>query len=525
MNKLKSYAFSFLAGIFMALGYPSILGKSLLITPIIGMTILFGQLFKEKSLKKKVLTLLVFNLAFNTFGFYWITDTLVEFGELPYILAGLLSSLFTFIITPYLWIALFIIHFIQNKKVEILNINGIISFSFAILMTTLEYFSPQQFDVMLGQPFVVLGKYLGFASLFGLPIYSFISYLIVFELIRVLKVKSFCKFNASVILIFIVLNPILINENKQIISRPFNFRVVQANISNYLKMDSEKGAYASVSQVINRYKDLSLAESELELDLIIWPETAYPYLIETDHSNLSASTLPLIFGEIANIKNSNLLIGGYDRNINSNSQSTYKTEYNSAFKLNRQGIIDKIYHKHILIPFGETLPFGPLNKYLSRYIKNISFFSEGEDYPLFRLDSGHSFITTICYELLKPEFIRTYLNSIESKPEVLINLTNDSWYGDTMEPEQHLFLAKWRALEFNIPIIRATNTGISSLILPDGSEPIRLGILKTGNLDYSFSTFKSAPTLFQKFGFATILPLWIIGLIIHLLLIKLKNEK
>jgi len=392
-------------------------------------------------------------------------------------------------------------------------------------MTILEYYSPQQFDVMLGQPFVVLGQYLGFAPIAGLPIYSFFSYLIVFEMIRVIKTKKFSKFNVCLTVSFIILNPVLKNENREVISRPLNLRIVQANISNYLKMDSEKGAYASVSQVINRYHELSLASSELDLDLIIWPETAYPYLIETNHENLKSSTLPLLFSSIALKKSANLLIGGYDRNIKMNPQTNFKSEYNSAFHINNEGILEKTYHKHILIPFGETLPFGPLNKFLSQYIQNISFFSEGIKYPLFNLGSDHTFITTICYELLKPEFIRSYLNSIKRRPGAIINLTNDSWYGDTMEPEQHLFLAKWRALEFNLPIIRATNTGISSIILPNGQEPKRLGILKTGNLDFSLQLYKTAPTPFQIFGFATILPLWIIGLIIHFLLLKLKNEK
>jgi apolipoprotein N-acyltransferase len=107
----------------------------------------------------------------------------------------------------------------------------------------------------------------------------------------------------------------------------------------------------------------------------------------------------------------------------------------------------------------------------------------------------------------------------------MINLTNDSWYGDTMEPEQHLFLAKWRALEFNLPIIRSTNTGITSVIYPDGSESKRLEILKTGNLDLSINLPLQEATFYQKYGFATILPLWIIYLIFHLLLLKLKNDK
>ena len=106
----------------------------------------------------------------------------------------------------------------------------------------------------------------------------------------------------------------------------------------------------------------------------------------------------------------------------------------------------------------------------------------------------------------------------------MINLTNDSWYGKTMEPEQHLFLAKWRALEFNLPIVRSTNTGISSIIYADGSESRRLGVYETGNLDLKISFGRNEKTLYERFGILILLPMFFIYLIFHLLGIKLKND-
>jgi len=114
MEKIKPYAFLLLAGILYALGYPSLIAESLIVTPMIGVGILFYYLLQDNSLKIKVLYLLCFNLAFNLTGFYWIANTLMEFGALPYPLAVLLNALFSLIITPHYWVALFIIHFFRS---------------------------------------------------------------------------------------------------------------------------------------------------------------------------------------------------------------------------------------------------------------------------------------------------------------------------------------------------------------------------------------------------------------------------
>lgn len=529
MANIKPYAFSLFGGILYALGYPSFIGESLLITPMIGMMILFHFVLKSHSLKTRILHLLSFNLGFNYMGFYWIVDTLQEFGHLPFIVAALLSGLFTFIITPHLWAGVLLIHYLFKKKIvsqeEFLK-PGIHSFFLAAFLTTMEYYTPQQFDVMLGQPWIAIGKYLGYASIAGLPIYSFFSYILVFESVSLFHKKGVSKFNLITTLLFIISNPFLHIDTLGSDPKDLNIRVVQANISNFLKTDSEKGTYASVSQVINRYKTLSKEPDEFDtgVDLIIWPETAYPFAITTNKDSIQSTMLPPVMIEVAKSKDAELFIGGYDQ-IKYDGKDFFKSEYNTMFHISNDARLIDTYHKHVLIPFGETLPFGPLNEFLSTKIDNISFFSEGDRFTMFKLKTGHRIISSICYELLKPEFIRDYLNNLEERPHAMVNLTNDSWYGKTAEPEQHLFLAKWRAVEFGLPIIRSTNTGISSVIFPDGSESKRLGVFQTGNLDLKLNLGVIKPTIYQLYGFATILPLWIIYLIFHLVLIKLRNNE
>lgn len=153
-----------------------------------------------------------------------------------------------------------------------------------------------------------------------------------------------------------------------------------------------------------------------------------------------------------------------------------------------------------LIPFGEGLPFGPFNEYLSGIITNISYFGEGETYSGFVTKNNLNFSSVICYEILFPNFVADMLNNQTTESQFMINLTNDSWYGDTAEPHQHLFLSKWRALEFNLPLIRSTNTGITTVIFPDGSETKRLGVGAKTYLDLDIKIAPRTKTLFQILG-------------------------
>ena len=116
MKKFVPYILCFIAGLLFALGYPSVLAESLLVTPIIGTIILFHYVLIAHSLKARILKLLLFNLGFNLLGFYWISDTLVEFGKLPFVVAFLIHLTFTLIITPHLWIAIIATHLLASKN-------------------------------------------------------------------------------------------------------------------------------------------------------------------------------------------------------------------------------------------------------------------------------------------------------------------------------------------------------------------------------------------------------------------------
>ena len=526
MNNLKPFLFLFIAAVFYTIGFPNIFSIQVPFLSIVGTSVLLHYIFQERSFKKQFVYYLYFNLIITIISFYWITQTLQDFGNLPFIVAAIMNSLYSFILNPQYWLLIFLLFYIRKKHKALEEkyfINGIFSILLAFFLTTTEYFIPQQFPVMLGQPWIIFGEHLGLASILGLPAFSFFSYLLAIELKRL---KDFSKLNILFISLFAITNLILTSSKESDKYQDLNVRMVQANISNFLKIESEN-TFASSTSVIKKYRDLSVLpfKNKQKIDLIIWPETAYPYPLDTSKNNFKNTYVPAVFKSINYKMGAEIVFGGYDHFRNDPEFPYFKTDYNSAIHLDKNGIIKDIYHKHILIPFGETLPLGPLNKHISQYLPEVAFFMEGQNFPIQKLENEIKFISTICYEILRPEFIRKYLNNVDSTPDILINLTNDSWYGNTVEPEQHLFLSRWRAIEFNIPILRSTNTGITTYINSHGMEEDRLNYNTTANLDLTVRVSRDRKiTIFQRFGFTIMLPILLLLFLFHILLLKLKND-
>ncbi|MBT4791130.1 MAG: apolipoprotein N-acyltransferase [Halobacteriovoraceae bacterium] len=532
MSQTKTYVLLFIAAVLYTLGFSNIFNIYVPFLPLVATAIITFFIFQANSTKQRLIYYFFYNTIINIISFYWITNTFQEFGKLPFIIALGLNAGFALILNPHFLILIFALKLIDRNFKKLENHyfqSGIFAMILACLFTIAEYIVPQQFPVMLGQPWIIWSKYLGTAKYLGQHVFSFFSYLLAFEMIHFIKKKKMSYLNLSMILVFIVINPLLSTKTELKNPTEFNIRLVQANISNFLKVSSEGGGYASVSEVLSRYKTLSTAPyiEGKSIDLIVWPETAYPYPIKTTTADLSQTQVPYLFHEIISQTKAELLFGGYEHRSDANDHF-YKSEFNASLLLSQEARLKDTYQKHILIPFGETLPLGPLNRWASKLLPEMAFFAEGEKSTLFQTPKKINFISSICYEILRPEFIRNYLNKTKIRPHIMINLTNDSWYGDTVEPELHLMLTKWRAIEFNLPILRATNTGISTYINQQGQEVKRLAYNKTGNLDLSLKLAnkdtKLFSTFYQKYGFGGIFPLWLLFFIFHLILLKLRND-
>lgn len=528
-EKLMSYGLPLLGGVLYPFGFPMKFSSGFFLFSILGFFFYLNSLDQNisegKGLKKALLSLLSFSLGYALVGYYWIPYTLNVFGNIPFPINTLLGAMFSLIIVPHLLFFLLLIHFSyekgqikqlwqKHKRLRIL----LLSF----LLVLFENLIPQQFPAHLGHSWFSLNPYLGLSTYFGASIFSFISYWSIWEIIEIRKDKKLNPVWIISLLVFSVL--LFITPLKKFKGNPkeiLNTRFVQANVGNFLKIDSEKGGAKSMREIYERYSQLSKKESisfEGKPDLIIWPETSYPQLLNTSMMRVSPAFIPGIVRNTITETGAYLFFGGYDKSGEEN-KNYYETEYNAAFLIDPNNQVSDVYHKRLLIPFGESLPFGPLNPLFAGMIQNLAFFAKGERFTHFELNNGPTFISAICYEILFSGFIRDYLNSTKTNPHFIINLTNDSWYGDTAEPYQHQQLAFWRAIEFQIPILRMTNTGITSILYPDGTESKRLPIFTKSILDIPFKVYDREPTFYQRWGLLSIT-----GLFLFLILIQFTFE-
>jgi apolipoprotein N-acyltransferase len=494
---------------FYALGFPIFNGSSIFIGPILGFILFNWALDQEVSLKKQLLLSWVYSLGFYLLGFYWIPFTLSEFGGLFFPFNHLLGLLFSLVIIPQIYFFVILRRKIAHPV--------FLAFGYVLL----EQFIPQQFPAHLGHSWMSLAPSMNlvFAPIAGAAFYSFFSALIALVILQHFKEMKKPKYYYTVFAIIFLIHLPFNSKSKTNELSLLDVRIVQPNIGNFMKLDSERGGMNSLNNVYETYEFLSTDKLTTK-DLIIWPETAFPGLFYSEvMKNNPNYRIPELMQNIIEKSKAELFIGGYDSITKSNNQN-FQSDFNSAFHFSDEGVLKEVYHKMRLIPFGEGLPFGPLNPFLSGIITNISYFAAGENYTGFKTKKGLPFVSVICYEILFPSFVRDMLNHQIEDSQFLINLTNDSWYGDTAEPKQHLFLTKWRALEFNLPIIRSTNTGISTVIYPDGSESDRMSVGEKTYLDLVVKIPKRTKTLYQSYS------LWIVsGFFLILCLVELSFKR
>ena len=505
-SSLTSFLISFFAGALYSLAYPSFLGGGWFPLLFIALPLFLWQLEKSANFRQIALVILSYNLGLDVVGYYWIPHTMREFGQLPYLISLLIGLSFSLILQPHWWA-----YTIWKKWRPPLNWHtetGILTN--ALMITLLERYFPQQFPSFAGSPWLHLAPYLGLAPYFGVAIFSFMTYWLCLEVVNQLKLKQLRPTVWIIFSAFVGLNALLPLTNP-VKTADLPVRLVQANIGNFLKVESEHGDTNSYESIRNKYHELSTAEGNPAL--IIWPETAYP---NTFYGRLSK--IDAIFLDIMKATNAEMLIGGYDQDTSKSPFDLHESLYNSSILLSG-GKVKASYHKNILIPFGETLPFGPFNEDVISVVPAVSLFARGYGTPKMETQSGYRFVTPICYEILDTNFLRTLLNQWGNN-HFIVNHTNDSWYGDTAEPYQHLFLSKWRALEFRLPILRSTNTGITSVIFPDGTESKRLSIGEENFLDVEVPIAPAQNTFYQLYG---IYPL--LGLFLFLVLISIVNDR
>lgn len=510
-NFFKSKFFiALLAGIFCSLAFAPF---HFFVAAVVSLSIFYSLLERES--QRKTIFWLGFAYGFGYFlsGIYWIAISLLVDADkfswlIPFALTLIPSAL-------ALYLALFAVSYktlVRRLKLEE-TYKKILVFTlcwliFEVLRSILFTGFPWNllgyvwmFDVTFAQLASIFGIY-------GLTVFAVLTCLFPVLFFKPLGKKPLSEISSgdeilgAILTLFLIGNLIYgtshIDNKKLVHDHENRLRLVQGNIKQEMKWDASQ-------KYKNFLKHIELTNSQdlSGIKAVIWSETSVPYVV--DHSaelmgNLK-SAVPI---------NGSLITGGI-RLQQQDGENNFNV-WNSIFIVDENGVID-FYDKHHLVPFGEYVPLQKYLPFIEKITDGAVGFSEGKGAKTI-VAKGLSFSPLVCYEVI---FSNEVINR-KFRPELLLNLTNDAWFGTSSGPYQHFDMAKMRSIEYGISLARVANTGITAFVDPFGRVVEKINLNQTGIIDVDLIK-PLPPTIYENYGY-----LFLILLILPILLLLLFNH-
>ena len=316
------------------------------------------------------------------------------------------------------------------------------------------------------------------------------------------KQKSFAFITIPFCCVVFLLSYYQFKTNKVIFTEHI-VRLVQPNFSHSEKWEKNKFYHN-----LNKLVKLSNADSSGSR-LIVWPETAITNFKENISQEINIITRSVLLND------KTYLISGIPSKVNINDTMHY---YNSIMVFNHKGRNIGKYDKNKLVPFGEYIPFRKGIKFL-KVLASDKEFSKGSKVDHFFKFGNLNLYPMICYEAIFP-----WKNNKRNSYDLIVNITNDNWFGNTFGPEQHFWLSKQRAIETGLPMIRVSNSGISAVIAPNGKDIGKLNYGISGFLDIKIPK-KFSETFYSKWGDSIFFLVTVLLFIIYCFLRFYKKQK
>ena len=412
------------------------------ILPVISLAGLFYLWELTTSPKQAAKIGFAFGLGFFIAGIYWIYISLHEIGGMPFWMAGLA----TFLLCAFLALFPAIVGYLAKRSVHLLP-------SAAILWVLSEWVRSWIFTgfpwLAVGYsqvPFSPLAGYAPILGVFGagLAVTVSASLLVLIAQNRHRRVAF-----AGILTIWMIGGAASLVNWTIPIGKPTKVALIQGNIPQEIKWDE-----AIAIQTVNQY--LGMAK-QAQAELVILPETALPLAIDLAQKNMAQDQVLAPFKTIAVQDHKAILVGAV-----SQKSEAY---FNSMLGISTIDAI-QTYHKSHLVPFGEFIPLKSVFGWIYRDWLNmpLSDLSRGSQKQKPMQMAGQKLAVNICYEDVFGEEI------IRQLPEatLLVNTSNDAWYGRSNAAEQHLQFSQMRALETGRMVLRATNTGATAIISNKG---------------------------------------------------------
>lgn len=418
---------------------------------------------QQTKLSHIILGSILSTFVFTLIGFNWVTYLLHEFAHFPWVLAGV--GMFLFALLAHLFVPIAGIIWFTGRKYKLYS--GWQSVLVMGLITALCLWAiPMLFKWNFGYswygsqiPVYHLAEYIGFSGLSMLTILANVPLYYAWQNRRNKKGR---KLLVRVVLIFAILNVFGLTTKAWQLqpNSSFNVLLVQANIGNAEKMAAEfgRGFYDEILTQYQRVTDTGLREhAGSNIDFILWSETAFPSLLNSPYQD-TGFALQLI--QYIKQRQVALITGAYAKDPVTGLIT------NSLFVLDKKGQVQSPYYsKSILLAFGEYIPGEEQFPVLRNWLPMVGHFGRGTGPTTLLSLKDYKIGPQVCYESLYPHFSKSLA---DLGAQFIVNVTNDSWYGTWQEPYQHMIMTLARAIETRRPLVRVTNTGISTVVLASG---------------------------------------------------------
>lgn len=413
---------------------------------------LLWALWRAPTLRQAVLYGWVMGIAAHLIGFYWLVYTISAFGGFPYAV-----SIVVFVIYATLQaiqLAIFAL-FVRASG------PGPLCLFAPVFWVGVEFCFPLLFPWHVANSQVAFLSFIQTADLVGPYGASFIVVWFNAALLHAVISRERTPFDRFLPLgcavLAMALSLVYGFQRLQIVgeemagARKLSVAAVQGNVDIDLKWDP-------VLAQKNLDQHRRLTETADEVALVVWPESSIEVLIPEDLPALPPNFMPSFKSD-----QTHFIFGA--KSFRGALGRPGAKAFNTAFFTDAKGRILAHYHKQVLLAFGEYLPFAKILSLLPA-IPVADGFTPGPGPIAFHLSRGVRIAPLICYEDLMPELARRFVS--ETRANLLVNLTNDAWYGRSVGPWQHLWLAQSRAIETRRSLLRVTNTGVTSLVNAKG---------------------------------------------------------
>lgn len=435
------------------------------------LSLVWWRLSKQtETLRKHYLLLgMIFGLGYFVIGLWWLYISLHDVGGMNVLLSCAAVFLLSAYVSLYFAIACLSLHYFKNSRVTGLFLASawvISEYLRGSLLTGFPWMGLAETQV--NGPFAAVAPYFG-----GLAC----TFLVVYTSWQIFQLKKYSSYSAS-ILIFLVC---IISLGKQWsftkpTGEPLTVELIQGNFSQSVIFKPE-----GVLQQIHFYNTAML---QSQAELIVAPETAFSW----PENNLPSGLLENL-QNFANANGKNLLFGVIGRDSDSQKAREFS---NRALGLTSSGNTYR-YDKNHLVPFGEFIPPG-FHWFVNAFSVPLSDFAPGGDaqknFVIHRNQQEVLYAAvTICYEDVFGGELASRIRNNSEPTNFLINLTNLAWFGRSQAPTQQLRLSQLRSLETGLPALRATNTGITAVLNPDGKVEAMLPEFMQGTLNTQIQAY------------------------------------